>query len=77
MEKTVTFTMTENQAKKIEELLDTTLEIFRRWEKESPERDARFDRQHEETMQKLVELQRDSEQTWQFLAKWRSESEKL
>lgn len=76
MEKTITFKMTESQAKKFEKLLDATLEIFRRWEKESPERDARFDRQHEETMRKLAELQKDSEQTWQHLAKWKAEMEK-
>lgn len=75
MEKTITFTMTESQAKKIEELLDSILEMFSRWEKESPERDARFDREHEETMKKLAELRKDSEQTSTLLAKWKTEME--
>jgi Na+/phosphate symporter len=76
MEKTITFTLTESQAKKLEQLLDSTLEIFNRWEKESPERDARFDREHEETMKKLVKLRKDSEQTAPLLAKWKAEMEK-
>ena len=76
MEKTITFTMTESQAKKFEQLLDSTLEIFNRWEKESPERDARFDREHEETMKKLVKLRKDSEQAAPLLAKWKAEMEK-
>lgn len=76
MEKTFTFTMTESQAKKFEKLLDATLEIFNRWEKESPERDARFDREHEETMRKLAEFRKDSEPTSQLLAKWKAEMKK-
>jgi len=76
MEKTITFTLTESQAKKLEQLLDSTLEIFNRWEKESPERDARFDREHKETMKKLIKLRKDSEQTSQLLAKWKAEMEK-
>jgi DNA-binding transcriptional regulator GbsR (MarR family) len=75
MEKTITFTMTESQAKKFEELLDAGLEIFRRWEKESPERDARLDREHEETMKKLAALRQDYEQTLPLLAKWKAEME--
>lgn len=76
MEKMITFTMTESQAKKFEKLLDATLEIFNRWQKESPERDARFDRDHEETMKRLAEFRKDSEQTSQLLAKWKAEMEK-
>ena len=76
MEKTITFTITESQAKKLEKLLDATLEIFKRWEKESPERDARFDREHEETMKKIAEMRKDSEQTSLLLAKWKAEMEK-
>lgn len=75
MEKTITFTMTESQAKKIENLLDAASEIFKRWEKESPERNARLDREHEETMKKLDELRQDYEQTSPLLAKWKTEME--
>lgn len=49
---------------------------FNRWEKESPERDARFDREHEETMRKLAEFRKDSEPTSQLLAKWKAEMKK-
>lgn len=76
MEKTITFTMTESQAKKFEDLLDATLEIFKRWERESPERDARFDRQHEEFLKKIAEIEKMSEETSRRLAKWRTEMEK-
>jgi len=70
MEKTITFEMTESQAKSFEQLLDATLEILNRMEKESPERDARMDKMHEEFQEKLAEIKKLSEQTSQRLAKW-------
>lgn len=76
MEKTITFTMTESQAKRFEELLDATLEIFNRWERESPERDARFDRQHKEFLKKIAEMEKMTEQTSQRLAGWKADMEK-
>ncbi len=70
MEKTITFEITESQAQKIEKLLDDTLEILNRMEKESPERDARFDKRHEEIMQRLAETGEAMEQTSKRMAKW-------
>lgn len=48
MEKTIKFEMTESQAEKFEKLLDATLEVLTRLEKESPERQARAEKHHEE-----------------------------
>lgn len=70
MEKTITFEITESQAQKFEKLLDDTLEILNRMEKESPERNARFDKTHKEIMQKLADTQKQMEQTSRRLAKW-------
>lgn len=55
MANTVTFEMSENQARDFEKLLDATLEILRRMEAESPERDARIDKMREETRRNLDE----------------------
>jgi len=70
MEKTITFEMTDSQAEKFEKLLDETLEILGRMEKESPERDARFDKTHEEIMRKITETEKIMERTSQRMAKW-------
>ncbi len=70
MEKTITFKMTESQAEKFEKLLDDTLEILDRMEKESPERDARFDKHHEDFMRNLAETKKIMERTEQRMAKW-------
>ena len=70
MANTVTFEMTENQAQKFEKMLDDTLEILNRMEKESPERDARFDRMYEETQKKFTEIERLMKQTDQRMKKW-------
>ena len=70
MEKTITFEITESQAQKFEKLLDDTLEILRRMEKESPERNARVDKMHEEFMRNLAETKRMMERTSQRMAKW-------
>lgn len=70
MEKTITFEMTESQAEKFEKLLDDTLEILGRMEKESPERNARFDKHHEEFMRKMDETEKIMERTSQRMAKW-------
>ena len=75
MEKTITFTMTESQAKSVEKLLDEFIGLSKRWQKETPERDARLDREHKERMKKLTELRKDSEQTSHLLAKWKTEME--
>ena len=76
MEKTITFEITESQAQKFEKLLDDTLEILNRMEKESPERNARFDKTHNEIMQKLADTKKQMEQTSRRLAKWELPLEK-
>ncbi len=70
MEKTITFEITESQAQKFEKLLDDTLEILNRMEKESPERDVRFDKTHDEIMRRLTETAKTMEQTSKRMAKW-------
>lgn len=70
MEKAITFEITESQAQKFEKLLDDTLENLNRMERESPERDARFDKSHEEIMQRLSETVKTMEQTSKRMAKW-------
>lgn len=76
MEKTITFEITESQAQKFEKLLDDTLEILNRMEKESPERDARFDKRHEEFMKNIAETQKKMDQTSRRLDKWLMSLEK-
>lgn len=49
MEKTVTFEMTNNQVKNVEKILDKTLTVLRRMEKESPEREKRIAQSKAET----------------------------
>lgn len=70
MEKTITFEITESQAKRFEKLLDATLEILNRMEKESPEREARFDKYHEEFLKNIAETEKMMEQTSRRLDKW-------
>lgn len=70
MANTITFEMTETQAQKFEKLLDDTLEILNRMEKEGPERDMRFDKMHEETQRKLTEIERLMKQTDKRMEKW-------
>ncbi len=70
MEKTITIEMTESQAEKFEKLLDDTLEILNRMEKEGPERDARFDEHHEDFMRNLAETKKIMERTERRMAKW-------
>ena len=70
MEKTITFEITESQAQKFEKLLDATLEILNRMEKESPERNARFDKHHEEFMKNIAETKKMMEQTSKRMEKW-------
>ena len=70
MANTITFEMTENQAKSFEKLMDDTLEILNRMEKESPERDERFDKIYEETQKKFTEIERLMKQTDQRIKKW-------
>ncbi len=49
MANTITFEMTENQAKSVEKLLDDTLTVLRRIEEESPEREKRISQSKAET----------------------------
>ncbi|MCY7346406.1 MAG: hypothetical protein LH614_09335 [Pyrinomonadaceae bacterium] len=70
MEKIITFEITESQAEKFEKMLDATLEILNRMEKESPERAARFDKHHEDFMRNLAETKKIMERTEQRMAKW-------
>ena len=76
MEKTITFEITESQAQKFEKLLDDTLEILNRMEKESPVRDARFDKRHEDFMKKIAETKKQMDQTSKRLEKWKMSLEK-
>jgi phenolic acid decarboxylase len=76
MEKTITLEMTESQAKKFEELFDDILEIFNRWEKENPEREARFQKHHEEFMKNIAETEKNMAETERLLAKWKASLEK-
>lgn len=76
MEKTITFKITESQAKRFEKMLDATLEILNRMEKESPERAARFDKHHEEFLKNIAETEKMMEQTSRRLARWNTSLEK-
>lgn len=76
MANTITFEISESEQRKFEELLDETLKVLRRMEKESPERDARFDRRHEEFMQNISETEKMMKQTSRRLAKWKIPLEK-
>ena len=49
MENTITFEITPNQAKNVEKLLDDTLDVLRRMEEESPEREKRIAQSRNET----------------------------
>ncbi len=70
MEKTITFEITESQAQKFEKVLDDTLEILNRMERETPEREARSRKYHEDFEKSLAETKRIMEQTSQRMAKW-------
>lgn len=76
MEKTITFTMTERQAKDFENLLDKTLDVLNRWKNESPERDARFDKNHEDFLEKISEIEIRDEEISKQMAKWAATMEK-
>lgn len=76
MEKTITFTMTESQAREFEKLLDKTLEIFNRWKKESSERDARFDKNHKDFLEKISQIEKRDKETSKQIAKWAATMEK-
>ncbi len=76
MEKTITFEITESQAQKFEKMLDDTLEILNRMEKESPEREARFREYQEDFAKSLAETKKIMEQTSQRMAKWEMSLEK-
>ncbi len=70
MEKTITFEITESQAEKFEKRLDATLEILTKMEKESPERDARFDATRQEILQNLSEAEEKMTKTSERIAEW-------
>lgn len=76
MEKTITFEMTESQAQKFEKLLDDTLEILNRMEREGPEREARRQKYHEDFERGLAETKKIIERTSQRMAKWENALEK-
>ena len=76
MEKTITFEIPESEAKRFEKLLDATLEILNRMEKESPERDARMDKHHEEFLKNIAETEKMMKQTSRRLDKWIASLEK-
>lgn len=58
MEKTITFKMSENEQKRFENLLDETLKVLRRMEKESPEREARIAKSQIETDEIKKDIQK-------------------
>ena len=60
MEKTITFEMSENEQKKIENLLDETLKVLRRMEKESPAREARIAKSQAETNEIKKDIRKTS-----------------
>ncbi len=70
MEKTITFEITESQAQKFEKLLDDTLEILNRMEKESPERAVRIEKYQEEFEQNLAETKKIMKRTSKRMEKW-------
>ncbi len=59
MEKTITFEMKEGDQKKFESLLDNTLEVLQRLEKESPEREARIKKIQAETKEIKKDIQKE------------------
>lgn len=75
MEKTIKFEMTESQAEKFENFLDATLEVLTRLEKESPERQARAEKHHEEFCREIAETKKMMEETSNRMAKWEAEME--
>ena len=75
MEKTVRFEMTQSQAEKFEKLLDSTLEVLTKMEKESPERESRFKENHEDFLKKIAETEKMMQKTSQKLAKWKASLE--
>ena len=70
MEKIISFEMTESQAQSFEKLLDATLYILNKMEKESPERDARLDKMHKEFEEELAETKRLMQKTSERMSKW-------
>ncbi|CAN5744349.1 hypothetical protein BH24ACI2_BH24ACI2_06590 [soil metagenome] len=76
MANTITFEIPESEAKQFEKMLDATLEILRRMEKESPERDARIDKMHEETVRNLAEAEKTMERVSRRIADWGISPEK-
>lgn len=76
MEQTIKLEMTKKQAKDFEKILDATLAILNKMEKESPEHEARFDKNHQEFLKSIAETDKTMRQTSQRLAKWRDAMEK-
>ncbi|MDQ2745818.1 MAG: hypothetical protein M3T96_00975 [Acidobacteriota bacterium] len=70
MANTITFEMTENQAKSVEQLLDETLTVLRRIEDESPAREQRIEQSRRET-------QTIKEEIWKQLAILNERAERL
>ena len=58
MEKTITFKVSESEQKKLENLLDETLKVLRRMEKESPEREARIAQSQTDTEKIKKDIQK-------------------
>lgn len=58
MEKTIIFEMPEKQARKFEKILDANLEILKRIEEESPEREKRIAQSRAETQAIKKEIRR-------------------
>jgi peptidoglycan hydrolase CwlO-like protein len=58
MEKTITFEMPEDEVKSFEKMLDETLKVLRRIEKENPKREARIARTQTETKKIKEDIQK-------------------
>ncbi len=58
MEKTITFKMSENEQKRFENLLDETLKVLRRMEKEGPEREVGIAKSQTETDEIKKDIQK-------------------
>ena len=58
MEKTIIFKISESEQKKFENLLDETLKVLRRMEKESPEREARIAQSQTDTKKIKRDIQK-------------------
>lgn len=65
MSKTITFELQESETHRLESLIDETLEILRKIERESPQRDARIDQMQMRTERLMDEIEKRLNATWE------------